>query len=298
MFSQGKSKIISILLLIFIIATMLSSCKKLVKDGLDYGDDGANSPLANLDKNATLSDERKLIREVDLRIQTKDLTKLLQNLLSKSKELGGYVDNESVSDKRATIVFKIPSEKLDTFVEYTKSTGNITRSNLKTIDVTLEHIDMEARIKSLEAQLLSLQKLLDTKASYLNEIIDIMKRIKEVEAELESCRTALAKLNNRITYSTVSIVAEQHDVITHVSAKGMWGEIANKFLNNLNRILSALKTFFIWFVSSIPYFALIAIIAFIIRLIFKAIKKHEKKKSAKKAEYYKQLMNKPDSTNT
>jgi len=293
-----RFKFLSALLAILILVSMLVSCNAPDKDGI-RGDEngGANSPI-NLDDNFNVIDERMLIREAEFTIQTKDLETLVKNLHDKAKSLGGFVDQEVVTEDYAKVVIKIPSKNLDSFVDYTKGSGNVVKSKIETKDVTLEHIDLESRIKSLEAQLESLRNLLNRQSNYLNEIMQIMERIKDVEYELDKYNTALNTLKNRVAYSDVTIYIHQMEVIAQVSAKGMWGEIANKFLNNLNRVLNFLKDVFVWFVSSTPYFALIAIIIVIFVFIFKFFNKLKKRRDEKKLEQLKAVMASAKNTTT
>ena len=103
---------------------------------------------------------RKLIRTVYLSLQTTEFDSVLSNLASKTTELGGYIENSSVSGnsyyyqstRYASYTIRIPSAKLDQFVEVVKELGNVTHKNESVEDVTLRYVDVESRKKALETE--------------------------------------------------------------------------------------------------------------------------------------------------
>ena len=62
---------------------------------------------------------------------------------------------------------------------------------------------------------------------------------------------------------------------------GLWQEIGGNLSENIQAIGKAARSFFIWFVSSLPYFVIIAAIAVIILLIIcLSIRRRKKRRIA------------------
>ena len=78
--------------------------------------------------------DRKLIRNVNLSLQTKEFDTVLDNMSQKIKDLGGYIQDSSVwgsssdysSSRSASYTLRIPSDKLDEFIDVVETLGNVT----------------------------------------------------------------------------------------------------------------------------------------------------------------------------
>ena len=117
------------------------------EDGMDSGS-GVTSENGLESK---VEDSRKLIRTVYLSLQTTEFDSVLSDLSVKTAELGGYIENSSVSgnsyyyqDTRyASYTIRIPSDQLDQFVTVVGGLGNVTQKNESVEDVTLQYVDVE-----------------------------------------------------------------------------------------------------------------------------------------------------------
>ena len=99
---------------------------------------------------AQVENGRKLIRTVSLSLQTKEFDSVLNNLKTKTTELGGYVENSSISGnsysytttRYASYTIRIPADKLNEFVDIVGELGNVTQENESVEDVTLQYVDV------------------------------------------------------------------------------------------------------------------------------------------------------------
>lgn len=94
---------------------------------------------------------RKLIRTVYLSLQTTEFDSVLSNLSEKTAELGGYIENSSVSGhsyyynntRYASYTIRIPTAELNQFVDVVSEIGNVTQKNESVEDVTLQYVDVD-----------------------------------------------------------------------------------------------------------------------------------------------------------
>lgn len=99
--------------------------------------------------------DRKLIRNVNLSLQTKEFDTVLDNMSQKIKDLGGYIQDSSVwgsssdysSSRSASYTLRIPSDKLDEFIDVVETLGNVTYKNESVDDVTLRYVDVDSHKK-------------------------------------------------------------------------------------------------------------------------------------------------------
>ena len=113
---------------------------------------------------------RKLIRTVYLSLQTTEFDSVLSNLSEKTAELGGYIENSSVSGhsyyynntRYASYTIRIPTAELNQFVDVVSEIGNVTQKNESVEDVTLQYVDVESRKKALETEQERLMELLSS----------------------------------------------------------------------------------------------------------------------------------------
>ena len=122
------------------------------------GDGGLTSGTAIQPVNSS----RKLIRTVNLDVETTEFDSLLATLTQTVASMGGYIEQSdisgnSISDAQgsrryAWLTARVPSNKLDSFVSQADEKGNITNKSENTQDVTLQYSDIESRKKTLAVE--------------------------------------------------------------------------------------------------------------------------------------------------
>ncbi|RDU23964.1 DUF4349 domain-containing protein [Anaerosacchariphilus polymeriproducens] len=240
----------------------------------------------------TQDTKRKLIKNADLSVETKEFDDFINNLEKEINTLGGYTQSldmqengkKSVDNRYATIVARIPVEKLSDFINKVSDTGNLTDKNINVEDVTLQYVDMESHKKALVVEQERLLEILK-KAEKLEDIIAIENRLSEVRYQIESYESQMRTYDNQINYSTVTIKVTEVEKETPVNKQTFFEEIKIGFVNNTDKIAIGIKSLFIWFIVNIPYFVILAIITVVIIIL---IKKYSKKGMIQKNEEIKE----------
>ncbi len=221
---------------------------------------------------------RKLIKTVRLEMQTKEFDTLIDGLAKKVQEMDGYIESSSMwgnsyyynSTRSSEYTVRVPSDRLDEFIEVVGGLGNITYKNESVEDVTLQYIDVESHKKALETEQDRLLELLE-KAENLEDLLAIENRLSEVRYELENYGSQIRLLDNRIDYSTVYLSVTEVERITETGKKTFFEEIAERFGDSLYMVGNGLREFVIALVGSSPILAVwilfIAVIVLLIRRI-------------------------------
>lgn len=241
-------------------------------------------------ENDSVSTAQKLIKTVDMEMETKEFDTLLPAITEQVNELGGYVETSEISGssyygsgrRYAYLTLRIPANKLDGFVSIMGELGNVTYKNENVQDITLQYVDVESRKIALVTEQERLLELLEG-AENMDDIIRIESRLSEIRYELQSYESQLRVMDNKVNYSTVSVSVSEVERITKVEEKTFWEEITYKLSDNLYDIGQGARSFAIWFVSSLPYLAIWAVVVFVmVKVILRLV--NGKKKKGPKAE--------------
>ena len=232
--------------------------------------------------------DRKLIRNVNLSLQTKEFDTVLDNMSQKVKDLGGYIQDSSVwgsssdysSSRSASYTLRIPSDKLDEFIDVVETLGNVTYKNESVDDVTLRYVDVDSHKKALETEQERLLALLE-KAENVEDIITIENRLSDVRYELENYESQIRLLDNQIDYSTVYVDISEVSRVTDTGKQGFFEEVASRFSDSVYVVLMGLRGFAIGILGSLPILVvwgvILAVVVILLRkFVFKKSKKNKK----------------------
>ena len=247
--------------------------------------------------------DRKLIRTVDMQVETKEFDALKNDLYSKITALGGYIEDEysfngsnydgSRKTRFTNLTIRIPDSKLDGFVNELGDMANVISRNSSATDVTLQYTDIESKRDMLRAEQESYLALLE-KAESVEDIVYLTERLTEVRYNIESLERQLRVYDNQVDYATVNLNVKEVEVLTPqvVEEKTAGQQIAEGFKASMEDVINSLKHFGMNLIINLPYIVraliILGIIYGVIRaaiaIIAKTVKKKKAKKAAKKAE--------------
>lgn len=239
---------------------------------------------------AQVESGRKLIRTVSLSLETKDFDSVTSNLSSKTSEMDGYIETSSIggnnysyqTTRYASYTIRIPSDKLDQFIEVVNGLGNVTHKVESVEDVTLQYVDVESHKKALETEQERLLELLSNAAS-MEDILAIESKLSDIRYEIESYESQLRTFDNQIDYSTVTVEVYEVERITNTNEKGFFEEIKDRFGDSLYKVGHGFRNLIIGILGALPllivWAAVIAVIIVIVKKIIKKITLRKQKKA-------------------
>lgn len=260
-------------------------------------EEGKSSELAEFDETAeegggqapeVQEAARKLIRNVNLEVETETFDDLLSTVRKRTELFGGYIEESytyngsSYSGNRlrnANLTIRIPAEHLDEFLENVAEVSNVISRNESVTDVTLQYVDMESHKKALLAEQERLLDLL-TRAESIEDIISLEERLSEVRYQLESMESQLRVLENQVSYSTVYLYVNEVVKLTPVKEQSAWEKISTGFVNSLYDVGNEFADFGIGFLIDLPYIIVWAVIIVLAALILRLILRRFRRKKA------------------
>ena len=203
--------------------------------------------------------ERKLIRNVDLSLQTTEFDALIQSIESKTAELGGYIeyansyggDYYSRGRRNANIIVRLPAVQLDSFLNTALNEATVLSKTESVEDITLRYTDLEARVSALEVERDRLMELLAS-AENIESIIALESRLSEIRYELESIKSSLRVYDNRVAYSTVEIYISEVSIITQPQRAPFGERLATGFRENWESYVEDTEDMVIGILTNLP----------------------------------------------
>ena len=230
--------------------------------------------------------DRLEIANASVSLQTKMYDACTAAIKAKLKELEGrsdaYDEQNYQSGRQATIVARVPTKKLDAFLDSLGDNAVITSRTVSYSDVTDSFIDTESKKRALEAEQEALLELIG-QANNVDEVMRVRQRLSEVHGELESYLKTLQNLQSQVEYSTVQIWVSEVDRISTPSQR--FSALASSgFVGSVKNIGAGFRNFALWLIAAVPYLALLAIPATVGALLLRrAAKKRRANKETKAA---------------
>lgn len=265
------------------------------EDAVEYEESGMTQG-AELSEEAAQTSERKLIRTVDLYTETEQYDDLLATLEVQIASLGGYVeyryqyngnvyDTYAYSRRNSTLTVRIPSDRLDEFINRVGESSNIVNKEERVEDVTLRYVDLESHRNALTTEQERLLELLE-QAETVEDLITIESRLSQVRYELESMESQLRTLMNQVSYSTVYLSIQEVQRLSPTEEVTIWGRMRQGLSDSFYNLGMGFQNGFVGFVINLPYIVLwligIVILFFVCRLLWRLIKRRYVMKVAKR----------------
>lgn len=236
--------------------------------------------------------KRKLIRNVNLEVETETFDELLTAVEEKTERLSGYIEQSYTYNgsnyygrgaRNANLTIRIPSENLDAFLSSIAEVSNVISRNDSVTDVTLQYVDMESHKEALVTEQTRLLELLE-QAETVEDIITIESRLSEVRYQIESMESQLRIMDNQVSYSTIYLYINEVEKLTPVEEQGTWEKISTGFADSLREVGSGLADFLIGFIINLPHIILWGVILTAAVLVIRAFWRGKNTRKQKRLE--------------
>ncbi|MGI6781529.1 MAG: DUF4349 domain-containing protein [Acholeplasmataceae bacterium] len=270
-------KKLALVLLLFLSLFAFVGCSSDVPNREDLEGSGSSAS----DNNLILVDPtRKVIYSAEISIKTEELLKTTNEIKSKLVVGEDWIASENLTDDTNEIVFRVKATRLSDFINFLQTDYEYSHFKLDSKDVSRDYVDTQAKKEALEA---SRARLVALKAGATNyELIELEKRIAEIDSELNKLNSTLITYDDLVEYSVVKVYLHKKHVSPKPPSYGT--TLSNSFSNGWNAALAVLKFGGQVIATLIPFMIIIVPIAGIVLLIVyrKKIKACWDKKKATK----------------
>jgi len=213
------------------------------------------------------NDERKLIKEANLRFRTANIQETHSFICANLKGYGAYISEENTfnysSETGHDLTIRVPAEKFDSLLNFIVSNAKIEELDNKSTqikDVTEDFIDVQARLKIKKDTEKKLTSML-MQAKNLTETLEIQNQLTELRSDIESVEGRLKYLNDQVKYSTINVSFYENIKYSKRFFGDFWDALKNGW------------QVFLHFVTLLAYLWVVILAFFLVRWGYKYYKK-------------------------
>ena len=275
-----KRRILMLLMIGVLIFSLLAGCSANVGEpningGMSGGsydsNESLNGALGESNSNNGVLTDRKLIRRISVSAETEDMDVLLSEVTARVSQLNGYIESRNIQNgsnygygyrsRSATLVIRIPAEHLDSFLQQVSDRTNVVSIVENSDDVTLQYAATESRLKVLRTEETRLLEFL-ADAKTVSEMLEIEKRLTQVQSEIESITTQLNTYDNLVDYGTVTLSVTEVEVYTEIPTgePTVCQRIGKQYMANLEGLLEIGEGLLVFFIGNSPALILLGLI--------------------------------------
>lgn len=255
------------------------------QDSFTNDSSGASAGIPNLEKGApayaetAVTAEQAIIRNGDMALEVKDVSTTVADVTSLITSNNGRIESSSLSAEfensgaSAYIVARVPEAKLDEVIAAVSELGQRTSLNISTTDVTLQVIDLKARIDAL---VISRDRLSDlmAQATTTADLLAAEQALAQRQSELDAYQAQLDYLDSQVTQSTLNIAILSNSTSITSGLAGI-GETLNQALRNF---LQGFESVILFIGSAIPWILVLSIFYITSKSVSKLMQKRKLKK--------------------
>ncbi len=220
--------------------------------------------------------ERKIIRNGDFTIESKNPSEDQRKIASIAESLGGFVvtsefkqaASSDASGSSVNVIVRVPSAQFDKAInEIIKTGSQIIYQKTSGKDVTEEFVDLEARLRAkhaLENQYLEIMK----RASKISDVLEVQEKLTDVRTEIEQMEGRRRYLDNQASMSTINITLQSPAAVVAATQNGFWRSIKNSFGDGIDEAVGIVLGVIHFVIVALPIFVLLILPAwFVLRFL-------------------------------
>lgn len=201
----------------------------------------AASPAPAMDGTVT---ERKLIRTATLSVRAQSPDEARRTAERLVRKLGGHTESSEArgdaDHESLDLVLRIPTAKLERALDSLRRLGEVEHESMNTSDVTEQHVDLVARLKTQRALEKRYVELL-AKAQTVEATLKVEAELSRVREEIERLEGKQRVLDGQVALSTISLHLSRQRPLVRASASDLTHASQRAYADAIN-VSGALMT--------------------------------------------------------
>jgi hypothetical protein len=239
--------------------------------------------------------ERVVLKNADVAIVVKDVEQRLKEIGAMAEEMGGHVVSSNLYQAytssyaevpEATIVIRVPEARLDEALERIKNgTVEVQSETRSGKDVTSEYVDLQSRLKNLEAAEAQLTEIME-EAKKTEDVIAVFNQLVYYREQIELVKGQINYYDEASALSAVSVRLIAQETVEPIkigpwTPSGAYAEAVQDLVYFLQDFAEFLIRFFIF---NLPVLILVGIPLYLVFLGLRAIFRRTRKPKTVQAE--------------
>ena len=178
---------------------------------------------------------------VELEVPKDGLEEATRDSIAIAGRFGGFVLSTSTQNDRSAssaIVVRIPAESFERALTELEEIGEVKGEEISGEDVSQQFVDMEARVRNLEAQETVLLRLMDRSVS-VSDTIRVQRELQGVQLEIERLTGRLRYLEDQTDMSTISMSLVEVGAPGHKPPTGVLAKAWSRAVDGALAVISA-----------------------------------------------------------
>ena len=229
--------------------------------------------------------DRKIVYTASMRMESTRFDDARAALLAAVEDCGGYLESTDQSgsakegSRWVSYTVRVPAVKYTAFLEQAGQAGSVLNLNESAQDITLEYVDVQARLESLESKKARLEALAD-KAETTADLLEIENQLTEVQYQLESYTRQMKVMDNQVDYCTVDISLREVATLTPTGVS--FGErIADAFTGGWTAFAAFVQDAVVAIIYNLPLLIIFGILAAVLVPVLRKRRQNKRRKAAK-----------------
>jgi len=247
--------------------------------------------LPAADSFAAAANQQMIIRTVNITMLVDDVDRASQDIVTLVANYKGYVSSSNLWHEGertyANITLRVPAESLDALLAELRSKAvRVDSESISTQDVSQEYVDLDSRLRNLEATEQELLQVLDNiyeKSYKAEDVLSVYRELTTIRGEIEQIKGRQQYLENLTALATVQVSLQPVATPPSVVEEGKFNPmvIINTALRNLVHILQGVyEVIIVILLNVLPVLIILAIPVVVIILIVRASKRNKARKQA------------------
>ncbi len=153
--------------------------------------------------------ERMIVWTADIVLTVQDTEQSISDVLALAKEMGGYaVNTESWIQSEllyARLTIRVPADQYETAMARLRDQAlKVEHESANSQDVTEEYVDLESRLRALQAKEAQLTKLMD-QAEDTEAVLAVYEQLSATQVEIEQVKGRMSYLENLSAMATITV---------------------------------------------------------------------------------------------
>ncbi|MCK4900152.1 MAG: DUF4349 domain-containing protein, partial [Anaerolineales bacterium] len=249
------------------------SAPEVAREGGVYYDEEANN---SVQISSTIPEAKRLvIKNADMTIVVLDPSQSMNDIAQMAESMGGFVVTANLYQRQlesgievpqASITIRVPAEQFDDAISNIRSQSDRMpiSENINSQDVTREYIDLQSRLRNLEATEAQLVKIMD-EARRTEDVLSVYNELVQIREQIEVIKGQIQYYEQSAILSAISVELLANEAVQPLTI-GSWQPVgvAKLAVQTLINTLKFLVNAAIWILLYVlPVLLVIFVIFFL-----------------------------------
>lgn len=210
--------------------------------------------------------ERMVVYRATLDFVVSDTRQALDEIDRITEELGGYIASLNTHQyergETAIVVLRVPANRLDVALERLRGLAKtIQRESVSSEDITEEYIDLESRLRHLEAKERQLLEFLE-RAEDTEAVLAVYGHLSQTQAEIEQVKGRMRYLESHAALASITVNLTP-DELAQPLETGEWN-----LPKTVRRAVQVMLKILWFLVSALIYFVIVVLPVLLLLSVF------------------------------